>query len=261
MVAWKQIVGVATTLFGTAAVAKAFKTVSCANDTVVEPVTKLPFQQQQGSFRLLGVGARSEAVLNLSCSSLRAGSITSHTSASSGVADHDAQVVLPFSVRCRIKYGLFPVYAVGLYLDQTDVANSNGPILSSVAQGQVDARLQLLFYRNVDHNTMIEALRDSVAPRMTTMADDELTKLTSALEDISNGGAFAAGSELTFDWNTRKSLLVLSKDKGLPTTITAEHVAPALFKVYLDEHAVAPDAKKSFEANAKLWEVERGENG
>ena len=152
---------------------------------------------------------------------------------------------------------MFPVYAVGLYLDETDVANSSEPILSSVAQGHVDARLQLQFYRNVDHSTMIEALRDSVAPRLATMADDELTELTVALEDISNGGAFAAGSELTFDWDTRKSLLVMSKDKGLPTTITAARVAPALFQVYLDDKAVAPDAKKSFEANAKLWEAER----
>ncbi|EDQ90330.1 uncharacterized protein MONBRDRAFT_7496 [Monosiga brevicollis MX1] len=151
---------------------------------------------------------------------------------------------------CRKKYGLFSVYAVGLFVDRDDAKACQQFSLPDIQAGHVAARLELAFARTVDQATMIEALADSVAPRLPTgdeAAAAELQELSAALLQVSQGQSFAVHSRLCFDWEPRRDLLVIGLEGGLPVTIKAPRVARALFDVYLDEQAVSADAKASFQ--------------
>ena len=127
-------------------------------------------------------------------------------------------------------------------------AAASEPLLTGIAKGHINSRLSLRFYRDVNDDTMINALADSLKPRLdekNAQSMEELAALNDTLRDLSQG-AFKAGSTLDFDWDARKERLVITKDDGLPATIPAKKVAPALFNVYLDESPVSPDAKASF---------------
>lgn len=152
-----------------------------------------------------------------------------------------------FSLLYRYKFGLFAVYAVGLYVNGDDVINAHAAsahdVITAIDSGTVSCDLRLCFARNVDSKTLSTAINDSLKTRLAA-GDAELEEFTSLLASLAT--SFETGSQLEFAWNPHKNILTIAKDGELPVTMRTHTLARALLDVYVGLDPISQSAKKSF---------------
>ena len=157
----------------------------------------------------------------------------------------------------RIKFGVVKVYAVGVYLDaagsktalksyygmESSVLLSKSGFVRAIVDGKFGKTLLMKFHRSVSSGTIADALRDSMAPRLSAAV---LAKFRSMLATVLSASSdLPKGSELYFSCRGDTLHLASGTPKGA-ATLAEKTVCTALFDVYLGTAPVSPAAKEGF---------------
>eukprot|EP00043_Microstomoeca_roanoka_P019560 m.222366 g.222366 ORF g.222366 m.222366 type:complete len:328 (+) comp17020_c2_seq4:808-1791(+) len=147
---------------------------------------------------------------------------------------------------CRRKFGVLPVYGLGLYVNELDVASLNKP--EDILKGHVEAELQLKFCRSVDDTTILSSIKNAMQPRLPIDQHPSLDRFIATLNEM-YGGPLQSGATLGFHWRSGVLTCYMEYEPHQNRTelgIKSDHLANALFAVYLDEKAIIPEARKAF---------------
>eukprot|EP00981_Chlorochromonas_danica_P011101 scaffold3747_cov258-Ochromonas_danica.AAC.9 len=157
------------------------------------------------------------------------------------------------------------VYSAALYLDKAVAVSklkklklldskklfSAPEFEETLVQGDLNKAVLLKMARDVGADTMVNALAESVKPRM----EGDLSPLKKFEEVLSNGlkgGKAKNGMVFRFDAKTHEKLDI-SIDGVKSGTISSPSLVKAFFGVYLDKNAVSPPLKQSVANQISSW--------
>ncbi|KAG5188908.1 chalcone isomerase [Tribonema minus] len=159
----------------------------------------------------------------------------------------------------KIGPAAFKVYAVGMYVDSAKArselskhSSTESRALSKSDAFFKDARsasfektLVLKMARKVGAEKMVNALAESVKPRLAPGGDAALEEFQTVLLDaVTKEGA--ANKGMQFGFVCKPGSLCVSIDGKTAGTINSEQLRSAMLDVYLGKDAVSPGAKTSF---------------
>lgn len=142
----------------------------------------------------------------------------------------------------RRRFGLIPVYSVGLYISKSDVKSIPSP--ESILHGLYEAELQLKFCRKVEVETMVASIQEAMKVRVDTEQHNAVDNFSEALKDLVDG-PLHDGTTLGFHWESSVLTVYIEEDDSprRDLGIRSEILSRAVFAVYLDANAVVPREK------------------
>eukprot|EP00316_Scyphosphaera_apsteinii_P009092 CAMPEP_0119335536 /NCGR_PEP_ID=MMETSP1333-20130426/89796_1 /TAXON_ID=418940 /ORGANISM="Scyphosphaera apsteinii, Strain RCC1455" /LENGTH=253 /DNA_ID=CAMNT_0007346109 /DNA_START=23 /DNA_END=784 /DNA_ORIENTATION=+ len=155
----------------------------------------------------------------------------------------------------RLKYNVVKIYAVGVYMDAAGAKRALKPYLGLAAgalqkqagfyKAVIEARfakaLLLYFHRSVGSSAVVDALRDSLAPRLKAPS---LAKFREVLQQML-GDSVPKGSQLFFSCRGDNLHMSVSSSSS-PLLMQDKTICAALFDVYLGSSPISMQAKEGF---------------
>ncbi len=154
------------------------------------------------------------------------------------------------------------VYAVGLYVDQAAAAKKlskfkghktgSKQLFQAVEAEGFDKIVLLKMARKVGAATLVNALAESVKPRLGKGSDAALAQFQEILLAGLKGGEAETGKQFGFGVHGGSKLIVTINGKK-QGEIASGPLSKALLKTYLDDSAVSKDLKESLAQGVLTW--------
>ncbi len=172
--------------------------------------------------------------------------------------------LLDVGIRTKTIFGV-KVYAFGLYLEAKPAAaalaayqdlsmkqrRKSGKMYQALLDGKFSKGLRWVMTRDVDGEDIAEAFQDSLEPRLKKLAksgkEEDVAAAKQALKTFKSyfTKELTEETELIFAWHPGGRLLTMVDGKLLGE-VKSEHLALALFDVYLGADPISDDAKEAF---------------